>query len=84
MRFGFIAKVRGRSVGPSGEVFSRVESCGVRYLEGRHRTAMSGFVRDARGGCCSVGAPPDNLGFRLVRERSWSAPVSEFLNWIVG
>jgi hypothetical protein len=33
---------------------------------------MTGFLRDARGGGCSVGTPPDNLGFRLVREdRSW-------------
>ena len=32
---------------------------------------MSTFVRDARGGGCTIGAPPDNLGFRLVRERGW-------------
>jgi formylglycine-generating enzyme required for sulfatase activity len=50
---------------------SHIENCGVRYLEGRHRTAMSKFVDDALGGGCSVGAPPDNLGFRLVRERPW-------------
>ena len=30
---------------------------------------MNVFVRDAMGGGCSVGVPPDNLGFRLVRER---------------
>ena len=45
---------------------------------------MSGFVRDARGGGGLVGARPDDLGFRLVRERSWYAPLSEFLNGIVG
>jgi hypothetical protein len=28
-------------------------------------------VRDGRAGGCAVGAPPDNLGFRLVRERGW-------------
>lgn len=53
----------------TGAVTSRLESCGVRLLEGRHRTPMSAFIRDARSGGCSTGAPPDNLGFRLVRER---------------
>nr|WP_314260867.1 SUMF1/EgtB/PvdO family nonheme iron enzyme [uncultured Devosia sp.] len=47
------------------------ESCGVRYVEGRHISAMSVFVRDARGGGCSAGAPPDNLGFRLIREQGF-------------
>lgn len=55
----------------SGAETARVENCGVRYLEGRHLTPMSVFVQDARGGGCSVGAPPDNLGFRLVREPGW-------------
>lgn len=55
----------------AGTQISHVESCGVRYLEGRHRTPMSTFVRDALGGGCSVGVPPDNLGFRLVREPHW-------------
>jgi formylglycine-generating enzyme required for sulfatase activity len=55
----------------SDNIVSHLQSCGVRYLEGRHRTPMSGFVRDAIGGGCSVGAPPDNLGFRLVRETTW-------------
>lgn len=53
-----------------GQTLSHVEGCGVRYLEGRHRTPMSGFIRDAVGGGCSVGVPPDNLGFRLVRDRT--------------
>ena len=44
------------------------ENCGVRVVEGRHRTYVSDFIRDARGGGCAVGAPPSNLGFRLVRE----------------
>jgi formylglycine-generating enzyme required for sulfatase activity len=55
----------------AGGQTSFVEGCGVRYLEGRHRTPMSAFVRDAAGGGCSVGVPPDNLGFRLVREAGW-------------
>lgn len=55
----------------AGAPVSRLDSCGVRLLEGRHRTPMSAFIRDALGGGCNVGAPPDNLGFRLLRERPW-------------
>lgn len=47
---------------------SRTEICRVHVLEGRHRAIMSDFVRDGRSGGCAVGTPPDNLGFRLVRE----------------
>lgn len=47
---------------------SRTEYCGVRLLEGRHRTFVIDFVRDARVGGCAVGLPPDHLGFRLVRD----------------
>ena len=65
----------------ANHVLSVVESCGVRILEGRHRTAMSTFVRDGRSGGCSVGAPPDNLGFRLVKERPWYAPLLELARW---
>lgn len=42
-------------------------NCGVRVVAGRHRSYMTDFVRDARSGGCAVGAPPTNLGFRLVR-----------------
>jgi len=45
-----------------------VESCGVRTVEGPHRTYMSDFIRNPRGGACSVGLPPANLGVRLVRD----------------
>ncbi|MEO7223988.1 MAG: SUMF1/EgtB/PvdO family nonheme iron enzyme [Devosia sp.] len=55
----------------AGETRALLESCGVRYVEGKHRTAMTYFVRDSLTGGCSIGAPPDNLGFRLVREASW-------------
>ena len=51
-------------------------NCGVRVVEGAHRTYMTDFVRDPKGGGCAVGIPPTNLGFRLVREpgarRLWS------------
>jgi formylglycine-generating enzyme required for sulfatase activity len=45
-----------------------VTNCGVRVVEGQHRTYITDFIRDARAGGCSVGKPPANLGFRLVRE----------------
>ena len=56
------------TLGPAGETLSHLETCGVKVLEGRHRTRLSDFVRDARAGGCSTGVPPDNLGFRLVRD----------------
>jgi formylglycine-generating enzyme required for sulfatase activity len=43
-------------------------NCGIRVVEGQHRTYVSNFIRDARAGGCAVGTPPSNLGFRLVRE----------------
>lgn len=43
-------------------------NCGVRIAEGRHRAYISFFVKDAKGGGCSVGAPPTHLGFRLIRD----------------
>lgn len=50
------------------EVATTLVNCGVRVVEGRHRTYMTDFIRDARAGGCSVGTPPSNLGFRLVRD----------------
>jgi hypothetical protein len=41
----------------------------VHAVEGFHRTYMSNFIRDGKSGGCAVGTPPDNLGFRLVRDR---------------
>lgn len=70
------------TLGAAGEILSRVEACGVRLLEGRHRAPMSAFVRDARTGGCSVGAPPDNLGFRLVKERNWWWQIADVLTRI--
>lgn len=58
---------------------SRIEVCGVRVLEGRHRMPMSAFVQDAKGGGCSMGIPPDNLGFRLVRE---PGPLERVTGWL--
>ncbi|PLU59076.1 nitrate reductase, partial [Sinorhizobium medicae] len=38
-----------------------------------HRAALSSFVRNPKGGGCAVGAPPDNVGFRLVKDKRWYA-----------
>lgn len=51
-----------------GRELVRSEACGLRIVEGRHRAVLNDFVRDARGGGCSAGQPPDNLGIRLIRE----------------
>lgn len=44
------------------------ENCGIKFLGGAHIAAMPDFIRDPRNGACSVGLPPANLGFRLVRK----------------
>jgi formylglycine-generating enzyme required for sulfatase activity len=51
-----------------GEIAPTLVSCGVRVVEGRHRSYIPDFIADARGGGCSVSTPPSNLGFRLVRD----------------
>ena len=58
-------------VDAAGNVVSEQPACTIRVLEGKHRAATSFFIRDAKSGGCSVGLPPDNLGFRLVRRPSW-------------
>lgn len=50
------------------DVVATIVNCGVRVVEGQHRTYMADFIRDPRMGGCSIGAPPANLGFRLVRD----------------
>lgn len=51
-----------------GETASRLVNCGIRVVEGRHRSYLPDFIRDARAGGCSIGPPPTNLGLRLVRD----------------
>jgi formylglycine-generating enzyme required for sulfatase activity len=51
-----------------GSAAGSTSNCGVRVVEGRHRTYMTDFIRDARAGGCAAGRPPSHLGFRLVRE----------------
>jgi formylglycine-generating enzyme required for sulfatase activity len=53
--------------------------CGVRVVEGEHRTYLTDFIRDARGGGCAVGKPPSNLGFRLVREDNGIVTIASML-----
>jgi len=52
-------------------------NCGVRVVEGSHRAYMTDFIRDPKTGGCAQGAPPTNLGFRLVivRPASMVAPI---------
>lgn len=61
-------------------VVSSVDNCGVHVLEGLHRAYMSNFVSDGKSGGCTVGTPPDNLGFRLVRDhRGWANRILGYL-----
>src|SRR5690606_9745838 len=55
----------------AGTIMSEQPACTIRVLEGKHRAATSFFIRDAKSGGCSVGIPPDNLGFRLIRRPAW-------------
>lgn len=51
--------------------------CGVYVTVGPHRSPMSSFIKDPKGGGCAVGTPPSNLGFRLVRdERLLARPLA--------
>ena len=55
-------------------------NCGVRVVEGAHRSYMTDFIRDPRSGGCAAGVPPANLGFRLVVEPSQSVATSAVRN----
>jgi hypothetical protein len=61
-------------------------NCGVRVVEGRHRTYVSDFIRDARAGGCAVGVPPSNLGFRLVRDAApaWWISLAKWVRGVTG
>jgi formylglycine-generating enzyme required for sulfatase activity len=51
---------------PTGTARVTNTNCGVRVVQGAHRTYMTDFIRDPRTGGCAAGVPPANLGFRLV------------------
>jgi len=55
----------------AGRAIDETSNCGIYVVEGQHRTMVPFFIRDPKSGGCSVGTPPDNLGFRLVREPHW-------------
>ena len=63
-----------------GTVETVTDNCGVHVLEGRHRAYMSNFVRDGKSGGCAVGTPPENLGFRLVRDDV--STIARAISWI--
>lgn len=42
--------------------------CPAYVAEGLHQAIVPLFVRDPASGGCAVGAPPANVGFRLVRD----------------
>jgi formylglycine-generating enzyme required for sulfatase activity len=59
---------------PTGPARVTNTNCGVRVVQGAHRTYMTDFIRDPRTGGCAAGAPPANPGFRLVIEnQNWAA-----------
>jgi formylglycine-generating enzyme required for sulfatase activity len=69
-------------ISQTGEVVSvETNYCGVRVVEGRHRAYITDFIQDASGGGCSVGAPPDYLGFRLVREAAPPGILDRLRAW---
>lgn len=55
----------------AGSTISETTNCGIYVVEGQHRAMMTSFIRNPKSGGCSAGTPPDNLGFRLVREQRW-------------
>ena len=57
-------------------------NCGVRIAEGQHRAYITFFVQDAKGGGCAVGAPPDHLGFRLVKDNPPLFSIGRVRNWL--
>jgi formylglycine-generating enzyme required for sulfatase activity len=71
-----------RSTLDRGKATVVTRNCGVRIVEGPHRTAIADFIRDARGGGCAAGTPPSNLGFRLVRARAAPAWISSLVGKI--
>jgi formylglycine-generating enzyme required for sulfatase activity len=70
-------------LGAQGDVAAKTVNCGIRIAEGRHRAYMIDFIRDPRGGGCSGGTPPSNLGFRLVRDDDrWRRLRSVLANFV--
>jgi formylglycine-generating enzyme required for sulfatase activity len=64
----------GRAVNGDGS------NCGIRVVAGPHRSYITDFIRDPKGGACSVGIPPSNLGFRLVRDDTASGVAAQAIS----
>ncbi len=64
----------------AGRTLGETRNCGVHVVEGQHRAMMTFFIRNPKSGGCSVATPPDHLGFRLVRERSWRDRLPDWLH----
>ncbi|WP_087003687.1 SUMF1/EgtB/PvdO family nonheme iron enzyme [Rhizobium sullae] len=58
--------------------------CGILIASGKHRAPMSSFIRNPKGGGCTVGSPPDNLGFRLVRQPSSLEMAKDWIRRMIG
>lgn len=71
--------VRRVALDRTGKVTNEASSCGIYIATGKHRAVLSSFVRKPKGGGCAVGAPPDNVGFRLVKDTRWHAPLLQTL-----
>ncbi len=66
----------------SGALISSQNHCGVYIAQGKLRSYLSSFIRDPLSGGCAVGEPPENLGFRLVRDEpkaDWKSRLQAFL-----
>jgi len=72
------------SLDAAGAIVADSQACGIYLTEGKHRAPLSFFIRDAKSGGCSVGTPPDNLGFRLVRDHRWYAPAARAIRVATG
>ncbi len=46
----------------------KLSNCGLRVIQGEHRTYMPNFLREIGTGGCAVRPLPGNFGFRLVLE----------------
>ena len=75
--------LRRGEVDSTGAILRQDETCGIYIAEGRHRAALTLFERNPRTGGCSVGTPPDNLGFRLVREVP-QGMLNRLSRWLTG
>ena len=71
--------VRRVTLDRTGSITSDTSSCGIYIATGKHRAALSSFIRKPKGGGCAVGAPPDNVGFRLVKNTRWYARLLQAL-----